>query len=458
MREYFIQMTGTMAVILVVAAVIAGSNLLRNLGQQNKTWKHVVAAGLLGGLFGIYGNLAGLDYHGAVISVRDIGPMLAGFTGGPFGGLLGGVIAGIHRHSMGGITATPCVVATCCIGLACGLLANRMRSTLTSPLRAFLTGFVMENFHLGVVLVMVKPWETALEIVKAIYIPFILINSIGFTLMIFMIRYIEQQHDLTIEKGRMQSDLKTATTIQHSLMPPISESYPGRREVALAADMDAAKEVGGDFYDFFFVDQDHLAFLIGDVSGKNISGALFMVRAKQILQHCVRDLAPLAEAVRRANEGLCENNEADMFVTAWIGILELSTGRLSFVNAGHNPPVVLSAEGERTWLRRKGGFILGGMEGISYREDSLTLLPGDKLFLYTDGVTEAEDRTHALYGEERLMACLEAHEAESVDSILQAVKTDLEAHVQGYEQFDDITMLCLEYKGSRAVSGPEKEA
>ena len=451
MREYFIQMTGTMAVILVVASVIAGSNLLQNLGERNKSWKHVAAAGLLGGLFGIYGNLAGLDYHGAVISVRDIGPMLAGFTGGPLGGLLGGVIAGVHRYAMGGITAVACVVATCCIGLACGLLANRMRSTLTSPLRAFLTGFIMENFHLGVVLLLVKPWETALEIVKAIYVPFILINSVGFTLMIFMIRYIEQQRDLSVEKGRLQSDLKTATTIQHSLLPPITESYPGRKEVALAADMDAAKEVGGDFYDFFFVDQDRLAFLIGDASGKNISGALFMVRAKQILQHCIRDLSPLAEAVRRANEALCENNEAEMFVTAWIGVLDLTTGQLRYVNAGHNPPVLLSAEGERTWLRRKGGFILGGMEGIPYKESSLTLFPGDKIFLYTDGVTEAADRTRALYGEERLMACLEAHEAESVDRIIQAVKAGLAAHVQGSEQFDDITMLCLEYKGSRAV-------
>ncbi|MBQ6075746.1 MAG: SpoIIE family protein phosphatase [Lachnospiraceae bacterium] len=451
MREYFIQLTGTMAVILVVAAVIAGSNLLQNLGEQNKSWKHVAAAGLLGGLFGIYGNLAGLDYHGAVISVRDIGPMLAGFTGGPLGGLLGGVIAGVHRYLMGGITAVACVVATCCIGLACGFLRSRMHTALTSPLRAFLTGFIMENFHLGVVLLLVKPWETALEIVKAIYVPFILINSVGFTLMIFMIRYIEQQRDLSIEKGRLQSDLKTATTIQHSLLPPITESYPGRKEVALAADMDAAKEVGGDFYDFFFVDQDRLAFLIGDVSGKNISGALFMVRAKQILQHCIRDLSPLAEAVRRANEALCENNEADMFVTAWIGILDLPTGQLHFVNAGHNPPVLLSAEGERTWLRRKGGFILGGMEGIPYKESSLTLFPGDKIFLYTDGVTEAADRTRALYGEERLMACLKAHEAESVDRIIQAVKAGLAAHVQGSEQFDDITMLCLEYKGSRAV-------
>ena len=150
-----------------------------------------------------------------------------------------------------------------------------------------------------------------------------------------------------------------------------------------------------------------------------------------------------------ANNVLCTNNEAEMFVTAWMGILELSTGLLRFVNAGHNPPVLLTAEGERTWLRRKGGFVLGGMEDVPYREASLTMYPGDKVFLYTDGVTESENEVHALYGEDRLMACLTSHEAESVNRIIQAVKADVAVHVQGFEQFDDITMLCLEYKGAR---------
>lgn len=450
MRDYFIQLTGTMAVILVVAALIAGSDLLQNFNEQRKSWKYVVIAGLIGGLFGIYGNISGVEYEGAVISVRDIGPMLAGFTGGPLGGLLGGAICGVHRVLMGGATAAACVVATCCIGPACGFLGKKMRTTQLRPWQAFPIGAAMEVFHLGVVLLMVKPWETALSIVKAIWIPFILVNALGFTLMIFMVRYVEQRRDMTVAQARIQSDLKTATTIQHSLLPPIRDDYPGRPEISLAADMDAAREVGGDFYDFFFVDPDHLAFLIGDVSGKSIPGALFMVRSKQVLQSCIRDLRPLAEAVRRANESLYENNEAEMFVTAWMGILELSTGLLSYVNAGHNPPVLLSGDGERTWLRRKGGFILGGMPGIPYKESSLTLLPGDKIFLYTDGVTEAEDSSHTLFGEERLMATLAAHEAESADDIIRAVRAGLAAHVQGFEQSDDITMLCLEYRGQNA--------
>ena len=135
-----------------------------------------------------------------------------------------------------------------------------------------------------------------------------------------------------------------------------------------------------------------------------------------------------------------------MFVTAWMGVLELSTGHLCFVNAGHNPPVLLSG-GEESWLKRKGGFVLAGMEGIPYREECRELKPGDKLFLYTDGVTEAEDKDHNLYGEDRLMECLKSHRLARMEKIIQAVKLDLASHVQDAEQFDDITMLCLEYLG-----------
>lgn len=445
--DYFTRLVGTLAVILVVAALIGGGNLLSHFRKDGRSWKYVVLAGLLGGIFGVYGNTSGVELNGAVISVRDIGPMLSGFIGGPLGGLLGGTIAGLHRLTMGGITAHACVVATCCLGTACGFLSDRYRKTLTRPWWAFCVGAAMELFHLGVVLIMVKPFETALDIVKQIIIPFVLINALGFTIMIAMMSYIEKQRTIAAEQIRLQSDLKTATIIQHSLLPPINKTYPGRAEIALAADMDAAKEVGGDFYDFFFVDTDHLAFLIGDVSGKSIPGALFMVRSKQTLQSCIRDLKPLSLAVSTANDNLYAGNEAEMFVTAWIGVLTLSTGELHYINAGHNPPMLLKPDGN-IWLKHKSGFVLAGMEGMSYKEDTLFLKPGDRLFLYTDGVTEAEDAAHNLYGDDRLAACLAKAGEKSVEEIIESVSADLALHVKNYAQFDDITMLCLEYKGS----------
>ncbi|MBR0120939.1 MAG: SpoIIE family protein phosphatase, partial [Clostridia bacterium] len=281
---FFSKMVGTLAVILVVAAFIGGSELLIKFTDEKRAWKYSIIAGVLGGVFGVYGNISGVSFNGAVISVRDIGPMLAGFTGGPIGGLIAGLVAGLHRLFMGGITAQACVVATCSIGLICGFISQKYRKIVEKPGWAVVIGSVMEAFHLSIVLAMVKPFETALDIVRHIAIPFILVNAIGFTMMITIITYTERQRKLALERSRLQSELEVANVIQHSLLPVINESYPGREEIDVSAFMEAAKEVGGDFYDTFFVDKNHIAFVIGDVSGKGVPAALFMASSKIILQ------------------------------------------------------------------------------------------------------------------------------------------------------------------------------
>ena len=441
------KMLGTLAIIMVIAAFIGGSELLGKFFDTEEKWKYIVLAGLLGGAFGIYGTISGvtLPGTGAVISVRDIGPMIAGFIGGPWGGLFGGLICGFHRYVMGGITASACVTATCTIGLITGLISQKRHSLLSTPKSAFLVGAVMECLHLTIVLIMVKPFETAVGIVKQIGFPFILINAVGFALLISMMTYIERQRNITLAQSRLQSELEVATVIQRSLLPPINENYPGREEIDIAASMEPAKEVGGDFYDFFFVGQDKMAFLIADVSGKGIPAALFMATSKLTLQNCLRDIPDLSEAVEAANRNLCEGNKADMFVTAWIGILDLPTGHLDYVCAGHNPPVLISENGAE-FVRTKPGLVLAGMEGIRYRKESLDLKHGDKLFLYTDGVTEAENEFHELFTEKRLKFCLFNIKDADPDTIIKRIRSDITSHVHGSEQFDDITMLCLEYK------------
>ncbi len=177
---------------------------------------------------------------------------------------------------MGGITAQACVVATCCIGLLCGLFSKFRHNIFSKAPVAFITGVLMESFHLGVVLIMVKPFDTALTIVKKIALPFILVNAVGFALMIAMITYIERQRSIRMERNRLQSELEVATVIQRSLLPPINDNYPGRDELDVRAFMEPAKEVGGDFYDAFLTDSNHIAFVIADVSGKGIPAALFM--------------------------------------------------------------------------------------------------------------------------------------------------------------------------------------
>ncbi len=450
---FFTNMIGTLAVILVVAAFIGGSELMpKFLGAQTRR-KYSILAGILGGLFGIYGTMSGIDFNGAIISVRDIGPMLAGFTGGPLGGLIAGCIAGVHRFLVGSTVSMTtrqvtyaCILATVSIGIICGLLSQKDHDRMIQPWRAFLTGVIMELFHLSLVLLIVKPFEAARGIVDAIYLPFILVNAIGFMLMIAMIEYINRQRAITIERSRLKTELEVATVIQRSLLPPITDTYPGRAEIRLAASMDPAKEVGGDFYDLFFVDRDRLAFVIADVSGKGIPAALFMATAKTTILNCVRDFPSLSDAMKTTNEGLCRNNTAEMFVTAWIGVLHLSTGKLTFVCAGHNPPVLIS-EGHPSFIRDRSGLVLAAMDGTAYREHSLDLKPGDRLFLYTDGVTEAENSAHQLFGEERLAACLQQAADRSPDEIIAAVKSAIDEHVRGFDPFDDMTMLCIHYTG-----------
>ncbi len=467
---FFTNMIGTLAVILVIAAFIGGSELMTKFFGSKSSWKYSLFAGLLGGVFGIYGTMSGLQLNGAVISVRDVGPMLAGFTGGPLGGLIAGVIAGAHRffyvflHTDKGYLITDpgtwdsatmlvtyaCIIATICIGTMCGIFARKFNQKLKKPWWALLTGVLMEIFHLSLVILIVRPPENpnaGLDIAKAIALPFILVNAVGFTLMIAMISYIERQREITLERSRLKTELEIATVIQHSLLPPITETFPGKREIEIAASMDAAKEVGGDFYDLFFVDKDRLAFVIADVSGKGIPAALFMATSKTTIQNCVRDYPTLSEAITVANDSLCSNNTAQMFVTAWIGVLDLSSGALTFVCAGHNPPVLIS-DGTPEFIKRRGGFVLAGMEGIPYREQTMTLKTGDRLFLYTDGVTEAENKAHELFGEQRLADCLKTDADKAPEEIVADVKAAINAHANGAEQFDDITMLCIRYLGA----------
>jgi len=439
------RMVGTLAVILVVSAFIGGSDVISKLVKTEKAWKNSIIMGILGGVFGIYGNISGFDLNGAVISVRDIGPMLAGFSGGPLGGLIAGLLAGIHRLTMGGITAQACVVATCCIGLICGAVSNKWYEYIVKPHFAGLLSAFMEVFHLSIVLIMVKPFETALDIVRQIALPFIVVNALGFVMMITIITYTEKQRNLTIEKSRLQSELEVANVIQHSLLPLLNEDYPGCKELDISAYMEAAKEVGGDFYDVFYVDSTHLAFVIGDVSGKGVPAALFMASSKITLQNCIRDISNLSEAVATANNALCARNEAEMFVTLWVGVFDLTNGALTFVSAGHNPPV-LRHNGKATFMKFKNGFVLGGMEHMKYQEHRIQLAKGDIVYLYTDGVTEAEDKNHNLFGEERLLSCFENKNESNSTALIEHVKESIDEFINGNSQFDDITMLCFKWK------------
>ena len=262
---------------------------------------------------------------------------------------------------------------------------------------------------------------------------------------------------VTAEKERIGTELLLATQIQAAMLPHIFPPFPERTEFDLYASMDPAKEVGGDFYDYFLIDDDHLCLVMADVSGKGVPGALFMMASKIILDSVAMLGRSPAEILAKTNEAICSNNEAQMFVTVWLGILEISTGTLTAANAGHEYPVLMRPDGQFELFKDKHGFVLGGIDGAKYREYTLRLESGTKLFLYTDGVPEAANKDNELFGTDRMLAALNTDTKAEPKRVLANVRAAVDGFVQGAEQFDDLTMLCLEYKSARPEEYDELE-
>jgi sigma-B regulation protein RsbU (phosphoserine phosphatase) len=249
------------------------------------------------------------------------------------------------------------------------------------------------------------------------------------------------------EKERISAELNVAAKIQANMLPSIFPPFPHRDEFDIFAVMQPAKEVGGDFYDFFLVDENTLALVIADVSGKGVPAALYMVIAKTLIKNNAQSGKNPVEAFDAVNSLLCENNQANMFVTVFMGYLDIGSGRFVFANAGHNPPLI-KKEGRFDWLKAKSGFVLGGMRGMAYTLCETTLQSGDEIFLYTDGLTEAMNSEKALFGNERLLEAVNDPAASSLPpgAFTSAVKDRIEQFAEGAEQADDITMLILRYK------------
>ena len=243
--------------------------------------------------------------------------------------------------------------------------------------------------------------------------------------------------------SRIDKELEYAKQIQLSALPT---NFPTGKEYNIYAQMIAAKEVGGDFYDFYKISEDKIAFLVADVSGKGIPAAMFMMTAKTIIKDLAESGISVDEIFTKANQKLCENNESGMFVTAWMGIIDITNGNMQFANAGHNPPLLKRSDGTFEYLKTRAGFVLAGMEDINYRAGELILNPGDKIFLYTDGVPEATNIDNVLYGETRLYEFMNENDNLEAKNLLPLLKNKIDEFVGEAPQFDDITMLMFEYK------------
>lgn len=261
-------------------------------------------------------------------------------------------------------------------------------------------------------------------------------------------KMIKKQSKLSEDKAKTESELNIANNIQKNILPSNFPMFPDHKEFDIYASMTAAKEVGGDFYDIFLIDENHLAVVIADVSGKGVPGALIMMTAKTLIKNTAQNGYAVDEIFNIVNKQLCERNSLSHFITSWFGIIDLKTGKLEFVNAGHNQPLIYSQkENQFNFLKTKPNLFLAGFDTTKYTKQEETLKPGDKLFLYTDGVTEATNETDELYGEERLQKYLNSHIEDNPEDTLNGIKADIDMFVGNREQSDDITMLEFLFKG-----------
>ena len=265
---------------------------------------------------------------------------------------------------------------------------------------------------------------------------------------------------VTAEKERISTELDVASQIQEGVIPHLYPAFPDRPEFDIYALMNPAKEVGGDFYDFFLIDDDHLAMVMADVSDKGIPAALFMMASKIMIQNysMINKVSP-AKILSEVNSAICENNSAGMFVTVWLGILEISTGILTAANAGHEYPIIKKSDGRFELLKDKHGFVVGGMDGVVYQDYEVRLESGDSIFQYTDGVTEAVNASNEMFGMTRLIDALNVDANGEPEDILANVLSAIDSFSDGTPQFDDITMLCMKYfTGSVEVKELDIEA
>ncbi len=259
------------------------------------------------------------------------------------------------------------------------------------------------------------------------------------------LNYMSNLQSITAEKERIGTELSVASMIQESSIPNLFPAFPERTEFDIYASMSPAKEVGGDFYDFYLIDDDHLALVIADVSGKGVPAALFMMVTKILLKERAMMGGTPAEILEFVNSRICDNNRADMFVTVWFGILEISTGKITAANAGHDDPAVFRSGQGYTLHSEKHGLVIGAMQGMRYRNFEIDLEPGDKLFLYTDGVPEATNAQNQMFTLEQMLQSLNQTTRSNPEETLRKIRGDVDQFVGDAPQFDDLTMLCLKF-------------
>lgn len=449
-----ISLLQSVCVIMVLAYVLTGTRLFAEILDGRRTPRDLAVIAVVFGLFSIYGTLSGIPLLGSFINIRDLGPALAGILAGPLAGLGAGIIGGAHRFTLGGPTCYGCTLSTVVAGVAGGLVNIRLGGKLPTTGQAAVLALAIEAFHMVAGVVLGTPVATALVVVRSAAVPMLVSNAAGMAIFVFIVRNVLEARETRRDKEAIEGELRVARDIQMGIVPRIFPAFPDRPEVELFAVLDSAKEVGGDFYDYYALDADRIFLVIGDVSGKGVPASLVMAVTMTLFKAYARPDRSPAEVAAKVNNKLAEGNDNGLFVTAFCAVLDLRTGVLRYANAGHNPPVVLRASGESDYLPRRGGLVLGAMPEYPYRTGSLALAPGDTLVLYTDGVTEAMDAHDTLFGEANLLAACLPERRRAPRVVVESVFAAVRAFAGAAPQSDDITILAVRYQGPRTGTLP----
>lgn len=441
-------------VIVVVAYLLTRRKLFIEVLDGHPAIKTQIVLILVFGALSVFGTISGVEVLGAIINVRDLGPMVAGLIGGPFVGLGAGLIGAAYRWSLGGFTVVPCSTATILAGLFGGLIWLACKRKFCGIKIAVLFAILMEGLHMLLTLAICRPFEQALAVVSMVALPMILANAAGMFIFAFIIENLQNERRMAAERDtllremeRKDTELAIAAEIQQSFLPDTITQIEGF-EVAARSVM--AKAVGGDFFDVIPFEviplkRGTMGIMIADVSGKGIPAALFMALSRIVVRvNAMGYVDSPALAIRSANSIIANDAKGSgMFVTLFYGILDADNHTLTYVNAGHNPPLICHAEDEHLTELAATGIAIGAMPDAGYTAQTVALNDGDIVVLYTDGITEAENAQQEMFGEEHLHTVIRASRKHPATGILTAILDSVHTFSGGYPQSDDITLMVI---------------
>ena len=451
--SYLLVLIQLISVIIVVAYLLTRSRIFVEVLDGHPTVKTQVILILVFGALSVYGTISGVEFMGAIVNVRDLGPMLAGLLGGPLVGVGAGLIGAAYRLSLGGFTEYACSLATVLAGFFGGLIWLACGRRFAGITIAVLFAIIMEGFHMLLVLGLCRPFEQAVIVVSAVALPIILANAAGMFVFAFIIENLQNERKMQAERDtllremeRKNTELAIAAEIQKSFLPDTITQIEG---YDLAARSVMAKEVGGDFFDVIPLEvvplgTGKLGIMIADVSGKGIPAALFMALSRIVVRvNAMWYASKPAAAIRDANTIISHDSKSGMFVTLFYGLMDSTSRTFTYVNAGHNPPIHYSAADGTLSELGATGIAIGVLDDSKYTQDTVQMAQNDLLILYTDGITEAENAGLEMFGLERLKEVILASHTVSSKDIIDEILNAVRAFTGDQPQSDDITLMVI---------------